>query len=114
MDIENSITNHTEFSGGNDTSDSSAAEQHKDSSAAEQHKDSSAAEQHKDSSAAEQHKAKAISPEDAVRNISSITRSYSNYSISISGQLLSTILPYSTSLSSPSSRFLQPQHQSPS
>ncbi|POW17507.1 hypothetical protein PSHT_06355 [Puccinia striiformis] len=78
MDIENSITNHTEFSGGNDTSDSSAAEQHKDSSAAEQHKDSSAAEQHKDSSAAEQHKdssaaeqhkAKAISPEDAVRNI---------------------------------------------
>ncbi|POW10701.1 hypothetical protein PSTT_05918 [Puccinia striiformis] len=51
MDIENSITNHTEFSGSDDTSDSSAAEQHEDSSAAEQHA------------------AKALSPEDAVRNI---------------------------------------------
>ncbi|KNE94131.1 hypothetical protein PSTG_12561 [Puccinia striiformis f. sp. tritici PST-78] len=42
MDIKNSITDHTEFSGRDDTSDSSAAEQHK---------------------------AKAVSPEDAVRKI---------------------------------------------
>ncbi|KAI9629021.1 hypothetical protein KEM48_011211 [Puccinia striiformis f. sp. tritici PST-130] len=51
MDIKNSITDHTEFSGSDDTSDSPAAEQHEDSSAAEQHA------------------AKALSPEDAARNI---------------------------------------------